>query len=123
MWKSWKNKKISCLTFSNNNDFLLIGSEDGSIIIYNLDNYYSIKLKDHSDPISDIIFAPNGKVFLSITPNIIYLYDFNNFSYEIIPDLKFFGQNEASLHYEDSLNRYKEPIKKTNSYDLFPVLY
>lgn len=77
------NNKISCLTFSNNNDYLLIGSEDGSIIIYNLNNYYSIKLKDHTDPISDIIFAPNGKVFLSITPNIIYLYDFNNFSYKL----------------------------------------
>lgn len=42
------NNKISCLTFSNNNDFLLIGSEDGSIIIYNLNNYYSILIKDHT---------------------------------------------------------------------------
>ena len=52
------NEQINCLLLLNNN-ILLCGISDGSIILYNILNYYKImSIKEHSDGINYLIQIP-----------------------------------------------------------------
>lgn len=65
------------LEFSHNGKYLATAGKDKSVIIWNVDEDFSVewKLKEHSDPVSCIAWSPDDSILLSSAETILKMWN------------------------------------------------